>query len=410
MKEILCVLLVLAAAASLCRAADEPPKLDPIKRVTIGPNRQFRVNGKPFLPIMVWLQSEKRIPQIKASAMNTICAQSTKLSAKDYLDTLARSDLYAVMTLGTDVAVARHSHLLGWIQGDEPDMPRKHQDGTFGARSPESAVAEPYRKIKQADPSRPVMMNFTAYFMKSKTGKFDAAAKRRIYPAYVQHCDVIGFDTYPIYGSGMPKNLCDLADGVTELRAIAGPRKPVYAWIETSKGSKWMTYEKQLDVLPIHTRSEVWMALIRGASAIGYFTHAWRPSYTQFRPEGEMVKELHRLNTQLTRLAPAILAEPAKVKVAMTMAGKLNCHQKATQHDGSLWIFAQNLDLGPGAEKLGQFQQISPRAGKAVFTVAGLKAGTKIEVFDEDRSITAGNGKFTDEFPPLREHVYKVRM
>ena len=410
MRETLCILVALAATAAVCAAAEVSLKLEPIKTVTVGKNLEFRVNGKPFLPIMVWLQGEKRIPQIKSAAMNTICAQSTKLSAKEYLDTLGRSDLYAVMTLGTDVGVARHSHLLGWIQGDEPDMPRKQEDGTFGPRSPESAVAGPYKTIKQAAPSRPVMMNFTAYFMKSKTGKFDAAAKKRVYPAYVRHCDIIGFDTYPIYGSGMPKNLCDVGEGVTELRAIAGPTKPVYAWIETSKGSKWMTYEKQLDVLPIHTRAEVWMALIRGASAIGYFTHAWRPTYTQFRPEGEMVTELHRLNTQLTRLAPAILAGPAEAKVAMTMAEKLNCHVKATQHDGSLWIFAQNLDLGPGAEKLGQFQDISPRAGKATLTVAGLKAGTTIEVVDEDRSITAEAGRLTDEFAPLREHVYKIRM
>ena len=41
---------------------------------------------------------------------------------------------------------------------------------------------------------------------------------------------------------------------------------------------------------------------------------------------------------------------------------------------------------------------------------AGLKAGTKIEVVDENRSITAGAGRFSDDFAPLREHVYKLKL
>lgn len=55
-----------------------------------------------------------------------------------------------------------------------------------------------------------------------------------------------------------------------------------------------------------------------------------------------------------------------------------------------------------------QFAPVSPREGKATFTVAGLKAGTKIEVVDESRTITAEDGKFSDTFGPLVEHVYRI--
>jgi hypothetical protein len=48
-------------------------------------------------------------------------------------------------------------------------------------------------------------------------------------------------------------------------------------------------------------------------------------------------------------------------------------------------------------------------AHKATIKVAGLKAGAKIEVVDEDRSITAADGEFTDDFAPLGEHVYKFK-
>jgi hypothetical protein len=154
------------------------------------------------------------------------------------------------------------------------------------------------------------------------------------------------------------------------------------------------------------------MALIRGATAIGYFTHAWKPVSKSFAPTEEMQAELKRLNTQITRLSGALLADPAGVKIDMKLAGDgkdLNCHFKATKHDGEVYIFAENIDLGEGAEKARQFDPISPRAGKATFAVEGLKAGTTIEVVDEKRTITAEAGKFTDDFPILAEHIYKIK-
>jgi hypothetical protein len=199
-----------------------------------------------------------------------------------------------------------------------------------------------------------------------------------------------------------------VGSGVKQLCEIGGKR-PVYTWIETSKGSKWMSYDKQPDVLPIHTRNEVWQAIINGATAIGYFTHAWRPDFKEFAPTPEMQNELARLNAQITRLAPAILADPAKEKIEMILGDNLASSFKATNSEGSLYIFAENNDLGPGAEKAIQFDPISPRSGKAVFKVAGLKKGTKIEVVDENRTITSAKGIFEDEFAPLAEHIYKMK-
>jgi len=168
-------------------------------------------------------------------------------------------------------------------------------------------------------------------------------------------------------------------------------------------------YELQPDVLPIHTRNEVWQAIINGATAYGYFTHAWRPEFREFAPTPEMQKEMARLNSQITRLAPAILASPANKKIEMTLGAGLNCQFKATEYEGSVYVFAQNIDLGPGAEKAKQFDPIYPGSGQATFTITGLMKGTKIEVIDEQRTIIAEKGKFTDEFAPLSEHIYKFK-
>ena len=298
-------------------------------------------------------------------------------------------------------------------------MPRKQDDGSFKPKRSVDEVAAKYREIKSRDTARPVFVTFTTQFMSQKRGKYDEAVQKKLYPAFAASCDVAGFDEYPIYGSSHPNHLNWPAYAVDQLREIAGPKRPIYVWIETHKGSKWMTYERQLDVLPKHTRFEVWGVLIRGATAVGYFTHAWRPSFTEFAPTADMQAELKRLNGQITRLAPAILADPAKTEIRMALAVKpqgvtsdqaaaLECHFKATDHDGSLWIFAQNMDLGPGAEKLKQFEQISPRGGTATITIAGLKAGTTIEVVDEGRTIAARDGSFSDAFGPLAEHIYRV--
>jgi hypothetical protein len=171
-----------------------------------------------------------------------------------------------------------------------------------------------------------------------------------------------------------------------------------------------MAYEKQPDVLPIHTRNEVWQAIINGVTGITYFTHAWRPEFREFAPTPEMQQEMKRLNAQITRLAPAILAAPAKQKISMKMEQDLKCSFKATRYNGSVYIFAENNDLGPNADQLKQFDPISPRKGLARFTVPGLKAGKEIEVIDEQRSITSEKESFSDEFNPLAEHIYRIRI
>jgi hypothetical protein len=292
------------------------------------------------------------------------------------------------------------------IFDDEPDMPSGRGAAAKPRQTPEQVAAK-VKEIREKNPGRLLFMTLTGNFTKQES-TFPEEVRNKIYPEYIKNPDVVGFDIYPIYGSGYPAHLNWVGSGVAQLRDFAG-NKPVYTWIETSKGSKWMSYEKQPDVLPIHTRNEVWQAIINGATAIGYFTHAWRPDFKEFAPTEEMQKELARLNEQITKLAPAILANPAKEKIQMTLGDNLLCKFKATKYDGALYIFAENNDLGPEADKAKQFDPIHPRTAKAIFVIPGLKAGAQIEVVDENRTITASKGQFEDEFAPLAEHIYKIK-
>jgi hypothetical protein len=391
-------LLILIAAASLSVSAIGQSSVEPIKKVEVGKNREFVVNGKPFFPIMSWAQPSKNFKPLQQLWINTACGDADPTAAKE-------AGIYAV-TDGKLIAQSPNDYILGMIFDDEPDMPSGRGAAAKPRQTPEQ-VAEKVKGIRAENPNRLLFLTFTGHFTKEES-TYSAEYRARNYPEYAKNTDVVGFDIYPIYGSGYAAHLNWVGSGVKQLCALASKR-PVYTWIETSKGSKWMSYEKQPDVLPIHTRNEVWQAIINGATAIGYFTHAWRPDFKEFAPTPEMQNELARLNAQITRLAPAILADPAKEKIEMVLGDNLASSFKATNSEGSLYIFAENNDLGPGADKAKQFDPISPRSAKAVFTVAGLKKRTKIEVVDESRTITAEKGKFQDEFAPLAEHIYKIK-
>lgn len=374
------------------------PALDPIQKVEIGKNREVIVNGKAFFPIMSWAQPAKNYKMLRELNFNTFCGGGNITAAKE-------AGGYAVTgfrALDTD-----NGYTLAWIYSDEPDLATGKGADAKPRQTPDQ-VASRCARIRASGPQRLIFMTLTSSFMK-ESGDYPEEWRLKNYPEYVKSADVVGYDYYPVYGWGYPAHLDLVGSGVRQLCELAGPR-PVYAWIETSKGSKWMPYEKQPDVLPLYTRNEVWQAIINGATAIGYFTHAWRPDTTEFAPKEEMRKELSWLNGRITSLAPIILADPAKEEIGMTLGNGLKCQFKATKYEGSLYIIAQNIDLGPGTDKAKQYDPITPRGGTATITVKGLKEGTQVEVVDEKRTLTAKEGKFTDEFRPLLEHIYRIKL
>lgn len=494
--------------------------------------RFFLLNGKPFFPIMAWLQDAKNLPAVRACGMNATAGywrgSGKTEGVREYLDQVQQAGLYGVMPF--DPVLKGHKALLGYIQGDEPDLPRQvsdakveaapgmrinsktplwklldgdvsswsvldpldkatltitlpqavtvkslavhatvssglavakdvvfHGDGaeilkatleakrsqqkfdlakpatfkelkltvlsvtpgkqewgsigeiegldvdgenvllsrprTVPRHTPEEVLAA-YRQAKSGDPSRPVFMTFTANFH-PHFKKFPDDQRVKLYTDFLPGCDVIGYDVYPIYGWNKPEWIHLVHDCTQTLAEMAGPR-PVYAWIETSKGGQWTgDLAKQKDVTPEHIRAEVWMAICRGATAIGYFTHVWKPAYSQFGVPDENRKALKSINDQITRLAPAILGQAPKQKVRIEAEGGVKLDIMVKQSGGELHLFAVNYD-----EKLKQ--------SKAKIHVEGLAAGTSVVVIDEDRTIRAEDGAFADTFAPLAVHLYRV--
>ena len=251
-----------------------------------------------------------------------------------------------------------------------------------------------YQAIKQSDPTRPVFMTLTGHFH-PHFNKYSEAQRGALYPGYVRATDIVGYDIYPIYGWNKPEWLHLVHDATKLLVAQAGTR-PVYAWIETSKGGQWTgPLERQKEVTPAHIRAEVWMSICGGATAIGYFTHVWKPAYHQFGVPEENRKALRAINDQIVRLAPAILGDAPRRPVTIRADNDAKLAALARQHAGKLYVFAVNYD-----ERL--------VATQGTIRVEGLRPDATVVVVDEDRSVVSEAGSFSDAFEPLAVHIYQV--
>ncbi|GAB6166558.1 hypothetical protein JCM19992_25580 [Thermostilla marina] len=263
-------------------------------------------------------------------------------------------------------------------------------------RAAPDKVLEEYRRIKEGDPSRPVFVTFTGYFH-PHFGKWDDAERSSLYRAYIQAADVVGYDIYPIYGWNKPEWI-ELVYGATGmLRELAAPR-PVYAWIETSKGGQYTgPLERQKEVTPRHIRAEVWMALCNGARAIGYFTHVWQPSYKQFGVPPQNQQALAEINAQITRLTDALTASPF-VGITTQTEDDTRVAVQATETASVWYVFAVNYDHRERATTVHfRFPKSTP-----------WHESTTITVVDEARTIPCRNGEFEDHFGAFDVHIYRI--
>lgn len=531
-QNLILVFPVLLCCWSATAAEGGGSRPAPIQSVEIR-DRVFHVNGKPFFPLMAWLQDAGNFPKLKACAMNATAGyfrgSSGTRDVSEYVALVEEAGLYGVMPY--DARLKDHPALLGYIHDDEPDLPRLVSDavvkpgpnlrlnsktplwklldgdisswsvldpmagaqltvrlpqrvtvagfgiavtvsrglalptevvfstgdqelwraklkaergvqkftlpepvsfqelslqvvstapgeqvwGSLGEieaydsegrnvllsrprqvpRALPDATLRAYQAVKAGDATRPLFMTLTGNFHPFFK-KYDDE-QRAMYPRYIEAADVVGYDIYPIYGWNKPEWLHLVHEATDLLVRLSGPR-PVYAWIETSKGGQWTgALERQKEVTPEHIRAEVWMCICRGATAIGYFTHVWKPQYAQFGVPEENQRALQEINGQITRLAPVILGQPASPAVAIQSADGVKLDLLARESDGALYLFAVNYD---------------ERARETVATlrVGGLKAGTRVGVVDEDRSIQAQAEMFTDTFAPLAVHIYRLDL
>jgi hypothetical protein len=268
----------------------------PVVRTSVGARGAILLNGSPFLPVLQWLQCPALFPQSVALGVNVFlgrgCDNETNAGE---VDALRAAGAYSVLPF--DRAVASAPALFGWRFEDEPDQK--------GIRPAE--LARQYRANRAADPRR---LNFltvtTGFYSRMRSGSLGD------YVGYARATDAIGFDLYPVTGWCRPDWVPRVYEAQRELAALAAGR-PTYQWIEAiATASKFCAGR---GVSAPELRAEVWLALAGGAKAVGYFTHSWKPTYSQFRVAADVQAEMRRTDAQVAALAPALLAAPLPVHV-----------------------------------------------------------------------------------------------
>lgn len=372
--------------------AQEGHLREPISLADLGANRELRVNGRAFFPLMNFYQSPASFTNAEAMGLNAYFMPGAKPAPKAYLDALWEKRLYGFVPFAEDAV--GHPALLGWVQPHEPEKAFLLKGKT--EMSPQKML-ESYAAMKQAAPTRVVAIDFSPEFMADKdvAKELSDAQKRRYYPEYANAADIVTYNIYPIWGHNRPEKIDWVAEAAAELRRLVGHDKPLFAMIETTTGWRKIDPKEQKPLAMEDVRAEVWMAVIRGATGIIYFTHQFKPTFSQHGLDAERHAALKAINDQITRLAPAILSADAADQPTITIEGGLAAQCLAKKTFDGLVIFAQNIDM-------------QRRGGKAVIACKGLKPGTTIEVVDENRTLTADKDGFTDQFDKLAVHIYRI--
>jgi hypothetical protein len=345
-------------------------------------------------PIAVWLQSPSNAARFKAAGINLFVGLWNG-PTQAQLDQLAAAGMRVICAQNPTALAARDNPLIvGWMHGDEPDnaqaLPGR---GGYGPPIEPEVIGRDYRRIRAADPSRPVLLNLgQGVAWDDWIGRGVRRNHPEDYPRYLEGCDLASFDIYPVVHDSpqVAGKLEFVARGVGRLVEWTRGAKPVWSCIECTHISN-----PARKATPAQVRSEVWMAVIRGASGLIYFVHQFKPSFREaaLLDDPEMLAAVTAINARLQSLAPALHAPTVADGVIVT-SGKANAPIAAIMKraGGDTFVFAVNL----GSE---------PTTGAFVARGTG---DASIEVLDESRTVALTNGRLSDEFDPYAVHLYKL--
>lgn len=350
-----------------------------------------------YFPLAVWLQQPANAQRYKDIGINLYIGLWNGPTEKHLAD-LARVGM-PVICDQNELALKHldSKTIVGWMHGDEPDNAQPKPKGEKGYNPPiaPAKIIEDYQKIKEADPSRPVILNLgMGVAWDGWHGRGVRTNHPEDYVEYVKGADVVSFDIYPVATNDDPKftpirgKLELVPFGVKRLTEWTDGKKPVWSCIETTRiGAK-------TGPTPEQVRSEVWMAIIQGARGLIYFCHEFKPTVeTGLLNDKAMAAAVKVINAQVTELAP-VINSPAVAK-GVTVRRDDSGAQVMTmtrQHNGSIYVFAAVVHDKPY---------------KAGFTLEGA-AGKSVEVIGENRTIDITGGAWDDEFKPYDVHLYRV--
>lgn len=358
-------------------------------------------SGQDYFPIGVWLQDPKNAPRYQAAGINLYIGL-WRGPTPEQLSTLKQHNMPVICSLTeTGLNDPNNSIITGWMHGDEPDNAQPITDPktgqqTYGPCVPPSEIVEDYKALQKRDPSRPILLNLGQGVANDEWKGRGSGAHLDDYKTYVQGCDIVSYDVYPVAGIRKPDGgnfLWYVAKGVDRLRDWTQGHKIIWNVIECTHIS-----DENAKATPHQVRAEVWMSLIHGSTGIIYFVHEFNPKFNEHAllDDPEMLEAVTKINREIHDLAPVLNSEtvPDAVTVetnkpdAPVAAVVKRCNE-------SLYLFTVGM---------------RNQASEATFTLHGIPDSAKIEVIGEDRKLTLRDGKMTDAYQPYDVHLYRIKQ
>lgn len=346
-------------------------------------------------PIAVWLQSTKNAKRYREAGIN-LYVGLWRGPSDEQLTELKAAGMHVICSQRDTALNSTHADvIIGWMHGDEPDNAQSRR-GRSGYDPPilPSKIEEDYRRIRERDPSRPVLLNL------GQGVAFDQYIGRGVrrnhpedYAEYLKGCDIASFDIYPAVHdhADVAGKLEFVPQGVERLRRWSNDQKIVWNCIECSRISNVKTKPT-----PQQIRAEVWMSLIHGSRGLIYFVHQFEPTFKEasLLDDGELLPAVTALNRQLQELAPVLKTPTVSDGVKVTGAdAEVPIAAMAKQRDGSTYLFTVAM---------------RNKATEASFELPTNSKANQITVLGENRTIAVDNGQFKDSFEPYGVHLYQL--
>ena len=348
-----------------------------------------------FFPIAVWLQNPSNAERYHAAGINTYVGL-WRGPTEAQLAALAKAGMRLICEQNrTALEHLDDRTIIGWMHGDEPDNAQElpNRSGYGPPIAPEKIV-ESYQHLRSTDPSRPVMLNLgQGVAWDQWYGRGPRSNHPEDYPRYIQGCDIVSFDIYPVVHDNkqIAGRLDYVAKGVERLvQWTEGTPRLVWNCIECTHISNPDKKPSPHDI-----RAEVWMSLISGSRGLIYFVHEFKPRFQEaaLLEDPITLKAVTELNHQISDLAP-VLNEPNVSTQAQVRLEKGSIKTMLKRHDGTTYVFAV---------------ETTGNNASAELSLRDSKAASKAEVLGENRTLALAGGTFKDSFGPWDVHLYKLK-
>jgi len=341
-------------------------------------------------PIAVWAMGAGTAPAFSKMGVNIFVGGEGD-DPKAWADAIAESKCVGFVHWKgrSDEArkvVASSPGFLGWMHGDEPDNAGTDAKGEYHATMimPDVLIGR-YEAMKKSSTPAPMYLNLgVGLAVGSKQSTPD-----HLYYEFMKCADVVCYDVYPVSTHpGGSNRLHLVARGVERLRRFAGPDKPVWIWLECGRLRGDNSGIGNRAPAPHELRAEVWMAILYGASGIGYFPHKWNPWAAGPKAIPQELRAEMKLTNRLLHKAAPILRTGQKTTLK-TDAGSGHVAAAGWQKDGDLLVVAVNM---------------RSVAAKATIQVPG--AVKRLKVVGQNYSVRPTAGALVEEFKPYEVRLY----